>query len=886
MAKRKYNKYIPKVGGTAVALALTVALSTSVFADDVAATDTSAEDSTPSTDASTEGEGFSDSVDVSETNDAIESSNEETVSENSDTVESNDAIESSNDSVAQGNEEATGGELSDPGMDDLGDAPEMPDTEGMTDEEYNEAVESYNEGVAEYNESVDSYNEGVDEYNAAAGEYEQQAQEEYEAAETANNEHNAGVEEANNDTVSENEGIVSENEETEDSNDNAAAENSEKTEGKFADPGMEDLLNAPEMPDTEGMTDEQYNEAVGGYNEGVAEYNESVDNYNQDVDEYNAAADEYEKQVQAEYEAAEIANNEHNAAVEEANGDTVSENEGIVSENEQTYASNDRVAAENSEKTEGKLADPDLEEPKAPEMPDTTGMTEEEYNKAVEEYNKAVEEYILAAEEYNNAVREYNEAAEEFEKQSEEQHKKDAEQYNKDLAEYQQLVTENEIYEVVSDFNEQVEKDNTEIDKLNNDLENALHANNVESIGDVGEINKNVEVDEGTIAALGGYDDLVEQYNDLQDAAAALENHAGKGADLGTDEYAEYLAAVEAYNEEVKEFNAAVDNYNDAVSAYNAAVEDYNENKEPGETNTSIGDGTGHTDKATDWGNVNTNKDFDHVDVKYQAAASYDVIVGDDGEPDYSSSLTQYTVTGVYADEATYEQQKNSNRPQYSVSYVTEDGASTGIHYVQKDNTNGEFGNSSHSGANVDPVEGKVSFYVTMVDGDGVTHGMTVNLDAGSVYAEGSYYKAESNDHLDEFEDSKGNGLPTKTINGETYYDLNGQSVFLISALTCDGMTSSGGNSWGGGWWGNYPSWGSDSSDEVTLNPDGLDLILNLQTMIEVHQSENANTIGYMSYEQGKTAQAEKPSEPGNPPTEPGDLVKIERMDSMERIEE
>lgn len=83
--------------------------------------------------------------------------------------------------------------------------------------------------------------------------------------------------------------------------------------------------------------------------------------------------------------------------------------------------------------------------------------------------------------------------------------------------------------------------------------------------------------------------------------------------------------------------------------------------------------------------------------------------------------------------------------------------------------------------------------------------------------------------------------LPTVTIDKETYYDISGQSVFVISALTCDGM--------GFGW--DYNS--------LTLSPNGLDLVLNMQTLIEIHKAGNAQKLGYVNLEYGKTAQNEEP---------------------------
>ena len=70
----------------------------------------------------------------------------------------------------------------------------------------------------------------------------------------------------------------------------------------------------------------------------------------------------------------------------------------------------------------------------------------------------------------------------------------------------------------------------------------------VESLEDVGELNKNVAVN-GDISALENYDQLKQDYAALQAMAAALEaNTDGKKAPLGSEAYSAYLAQVEAHN--------------------------------------------------------------------------------------------------------------------------------------------------------------------------------------------------------------------------------------------------------------------------------------------------------------------------------------------------
>ena len=498
----------------------------------------------------------------------------------------------------------------------------------------------------------------------------------------------------------------------------------------------------------------------------------------------------------------------------------------------------------------------------------------------------------------------------------------DLEKYNLDVEKHEQLSTENVIYDTVTEYNQKIEGWNSNIQQKNDALENDLHADNVENIGEAGNSNTDGQVSDEILRILGGYTDLMEEQDELLAAAEALATHAGKNASLGSQEYTDYLTAVEAYNIKVNEFNAAVEEYNAAVDAYNEAVDTYNENK-PADSESSTGTGTTQGTASIDWGNIAINNDtLGHIDVKYQAAASKDVTYVN-GEPSYSDTVTQYEVTGVYTDETAADGGKSMD---YGLVFDN-DGAgeqASGTQDLTKDANYAEFG-SNHFGFHqhsyeevetldttktyyisngsgyftnyqeikydsrtgtwkttgkhsqtidvrnrsvyemveedkvaLDPASGTVSFYVTLDDGE-ETHGINVNLNAGSVYAKGSYYKAKydyegnETDYLHYYEDSKGGKIPVVWIENENgvkekYYDISGRSVYLISALTCDGM---------------------QINKDGDLNPDGLDLILNLQTMIEIHQSENAKKVSYLNYEKGKTAQAEEPGEPGDAPKAP-----------------
>ena len=612
---------------------------------------------------------------------------------------------------------------------------------------------------------------------------------------------NKAIEEKNDQIVDENDKIIDSNEQIEDSNDAAADKNEIDTDGKLPDPEL-DLPDAPEFSGDGDMSVGDYNDAVDDYNDAVGDYNDAVDEYNKDVDDYNDAADKQDQEAQ------------------------------------------------------------------------------DQYQKDLEEYNKLKAEYDAKLEQYNKDKADWDEDSAEYQqylKDLEDYQKLQAEyedlldQYENDKDAYDQLVNENEIYDDVTDFNTDVNNKNSEIEDLNAALENDLHAGNVGSIEDVGEINNNVDLGENGDAildVLNGYGDLVDQQAALQNQADALDNHEGKNAELGSEAYADYLAAVEAYNAAVDDFNDNVTIYNLAVEAYNAAVDAFNETNVPTPGDSNTGDATGTGD--ANWGEIEIDDHtFGHIDVKYQAAASKDVTVDADGNKTFSDSTTQYTVTGVYANQGdtSYGLSFDNNGPNTSGGTGTQSLSQSGDEFAHNMRPGGgnRPGSSSSSSTSValNPTTGTVSFYVTLEDSSGDTHGINVSLNANSVYANGSYYTPTDEKEARYLAAYFGENAIMVDIDGDGVaeaYDVSGQSVFVISTMTCDGM----GNGGGGG---NRP--GQNNNSTVNWNPDGLDLVLNLQTMIELHQADNAEKINYLTLELGKTAQVDAPDAPGTEPTPP-----------------
>ena len=898
MAKKNYKKFLPKVGSTvAVAMAMTVALSTQAQAAEL-------------DDAEILNGGLSmDEIEVNDKamsaqivpgsyNNEVEQSNDETIDENEETIENNDQTQQNNDAIAGKNEEDTEGFLTDPDL-DMPDAPEMPNTDGMDAEDYNEAVGDYNEKVDDYNKAVGDYNEKVDDYNSDADIYDQLEQEKYEEDlkdyEQKESEHQtkeeayAEYEKALAEHQAEVERLTKEYEEKLAAFEQAEADHEAKAEA-YAE--YEKAL-AEHEAEVERLTKE-YNEKLAAFEKAEADHDaktEAYEAYQKALAEHQAEVErltkEYEEKLAAfeKAEADHAAKEQAYAEYQKALAEHEAEVERLTKEYEEKLAAFEKAEADHAAKEEAYAAYEKALADHQAEVERLTGEHEKlmnEYNKRAEEHAKQAQEYsdyLKAKAIYDEAVKEYEEKMKLYEEDFEEYLKQYVEENGESDAEYQKYLEAKAAYEAelaifnaymqelgifedVSDYNQQIADKNSDIADLNAALDKDVDAGTADNIGEVSKNNENVQVSQDVLNVLGSYDELTAQHQALQDEAAALEAHAGKNADLGSDAYAAYLAAVEAYNEKVTDFNANVEAYNAAVEAYNDAVDTYNKTQEnlPNDSTTGNGYATGEAD----WGNIQitqkdrwgneTNKTLNHIHVKYDAAASKDV----DSNGNYSENVTGYDVTGVYANE--HKAQTNPNS--YGVTYDNDGptgSSKPAEENMYKDAANNEFGANTFGGSvRIDPVKGTVSFYVTLEDDEGNTHDINVDLNSGSTYAEGSYYKAETSidrrtgeiiftDTLGAYRDSNGQELERKQIDGEWYYNISGKSVYVISALTCEGTSASG--------------------SKINIgNISGLDLVLNLQTMIEIHQAENAEKINYVGFEMGKTAQIDAP----DPVKDPG----------------
>ena len=846
MAKKYQNKHfaksLPRVGSTfAVAMAVTVALSNQASATELEGAPIAENPPAPVVETPPAPVAevppapvVVEPAEVPVVNAEIAQDNSAAAADNASSAADNQTIVQENASTADSNAAASEGAVPAPEAPVIPDAPvapEVPNTEGMNTQEKNEAVDDYNGEVGGYNENVDDYNDAADDYNSNVDDY-------------------------NNDA---------------DAFNQQEQERFEKEDQAYTD----------------------YQEQQKNHEDAYTDYEQEVDRLEQEhkkeqdrledahekeqdrlEDAHEKEQDRLENEHETEQDRLEDAHNKEQDRLEKEHEDAQDLLENAHNE-QQAQAAKDHLTNQEAEYNKQK------------EQAQTEHKAEHERNEAerLEQYGKdktqAEQDHLDEQDRLKDAHdEEQDRLKDEHDKEQnrlKDEHDKEQDRleglYEQEKEAYENLVkTEEQIYTDVDIYNNGdpndpskpgINAENQQIAADNEALKNSLDGVAAESIEKVSQNNSNITVDQAILDTLGSYDTLVARQADLANRGAALDADERKDDELTSETYMAYLAEIQQFNEDVKSFNADIKAYNDAVQSYNTAVENYNRNK-PTFSDTSTGTGTSQGTGSADWGNIDIDGHaIDHVDVKYQAAASKDATVNPDGTITYTDTVTQYKVTGVYTDK--------NNTGSYGLTYDN-DGAGSQAPETQVLYPNGnydEFGvdhNKSYElKARINPATGSVGFYVTLEDvkDPKKTYGIDVQLDANSVYAEGSYYKAQDNDKLSKFYTLNDKGekeyLPTVTIgtgkDAEEYYVLDGQSVFVISALTCDGMTSSDEFFWGPGF---HFGGNNHQTDDVVLTPNGIDLVLNLQTMIQLHQAANAQKVSFLGYELGKPAQAIK----------------------------
>ena len=590
------------------------------------------------------------------------------------------------------------------------------------------------------------------------------------------------------------------------------------------------------------------------------EYNASADKYNEDVADYNDKANAYNEKVQEEYESAKREYDEAKAAYEEDLKKYEEDSKQYESDNaayqqylkdkeayEKAYA--DYLAAlEQYEKDNAQYEKDDA--------------AYQQYLKDKEAYDKAYEEYLAALEQYEKDSAQYvkdDAAYQQYLKDKAaydkayadylaamEQYKKDKAAYNDYLAAkktyddakaafhtaHDQWVIESGIYEDVVDYNDIIDTKNAGIAAKNDALKDSIVSGTVEDASKNDQaikdnVNTTAAVSESVKSALAQYTVLQAKKAALVAMKSEIESYSGK---IGDEDYDDYLNKVKEYNTLVDEYNKDIQAYNAAVDTYNSAVDNYNSTKDTEDiTNGSTETGT------ADWGNIKTDSKLTHIDVKYSAASTKTVETVKDEEgniisTEYTDTVTGYTVTGIYP---------TSDSKSYGVNYTSNGIQKTHSLQKSRDEFTSIRRNLSFKGDSV-----TVSFYMTVEDSAGKETGLTIQLDPSSVYPKGTYYNGSNAGNLARYKDSEGNSIPTVTIDGKKYYDISGMSVFVVSTMTCDGFR-----------------W-ETKSGKTQGKPNGLDLVLSLQTLFDIHKAASEKTLAFLSYESQLKANAELGDEP------------------------
>lgn len=818
------------------------------------------------------------------------------------------------------------------------DAPDAPNTNGMgVDEhnaeanEYNEAAKDYNGDAKDYNDAVEDYNEDVKDYNELVDDYNEDAKDYNDRVDDYNEDvkdYNDLVGDYNKDVADYQEKAENYNEAVKDYNDQVNDYNDQVDDYNDA---VEDYNTAlkdykEDVGEYNGKVDD-YNEAVEDYNEAANRYNQDADTYEKAVEAYNKAVEEYNAQVDAYLSDVEAYNQKvdaYNTAAKEYDvAAQLKFQEEMAAFNEAQRLHGEaatKYAADQSKQEKDAAADTQYQQQKAAyetacadyqaaleayEASLAEGGSSEEARAAYHAqkviYDAAHAAYRTAVASYNDALTPYDTGSEEYQTYLEDQNAAEyltaLENYNTllaqyktgnaqyqtylankvtydaayaayldalyayntgDLAEYKEKVNqanrENAILQEVNQYNQQVKDYNDQMNAANQELEDNIDVGVAEDLEALGTINQGVDAlfEEGdtTLDTLRRYDE------ELAKVTAALEKleKEDSTAALGSAEYAAYLKAVEDYNDAVDVFNAYVkDEYNEAVRKYNAKVDAFN---------ASLKDETGDStllqpDGAADWGNyAEKNMTFNHLDVRYDAADVKDKTVDEKGNvTGYSDVTSKYDVVGVYYDEAA----ADANPNEFGINYTNTDGKNVKYKMV-KDDEHNEFGTASKKNGQIDRTDADadkntvVTFYATLDDGSGELKDISVTLNKNSVYAENSYVKYDKGDYLHLYKDSDNNGLNLVEIDGVLYYDVSGKPVYLISSLVCDGYNPYGGY----------------------FNMGGLDLILNMETMIEIHQAANAQKLGFKTYEleKYKAVDEENLTDPDEIPDPGNDLEK------------
>ena len=722
-----------------------------------------------------------------------------------------------------------------------------------------EAVDAAS-SIEERNALIKKLNEAVEKQNEAAKAYAERVNELQNAKKDEVSDKNSQTDAANKETIKNNDGVLEDNDKSQAKNDAALKPDGPLSENDKALAEADSALKEAEavLKDMEKALLAADVNDVDSYNEALRKYNEAKDSYDKAVDAYNQAA---------EAAAAEKTENDK-AETDRKNQETV---DGTLDSNDASLKANVKNATEALAKAEQELAAAETALRKAQPGDANYQNLVNAYNTAVEAYNQAAEAYKIALDAEANA----------------------AEDYNKNGPD--SIESKNET---VKENNNSFSEDSKDAPEHNQDAMGELdYLDDWEKDPQLLEYIEQLNKQKTSLETQGAA--IAEAKAELDRMWAALNDPAS----------ADYLTRVKEYNGLVDAYNQKIDTYARGVTAYNALVTQYNTYKDelPGQVKGEI-----HQDNLQ--GSMafrqfyEANK-LEHMDVKFDAAntvdssgkaGSYKVagVYKDTTRGEYSISYTQNGKKYTYklTEKNGYEFSRDNDAYNQYLQEVDKGERAP----LSEEELKELFGRD----LGIDWTGSAIEFYVELKDKDGKTTGFNVKLDASTVYPANTRYSGDKAYSLAQYcyKDAAGKDAYLKAydkdgseVSHETVlellhaaekdpndkrildisFDISGQSIYAVSAMTCDrffwdteealyyekfnsdwdnrlkhndtgshGIVDAAGNEI------KRDDQGNLTAEGVLCKPNGLDLVLNMETLISLIHRNSLTSLKYMNYQE------------------------------------
>lgn len=673
--------------------------------------------------------------------------------------------------------------------------------------------EQYNVALSDYQEAFEDYNTAVAEFNTAASSVNKDI--------TAQNKEK--VDEALNDNNAKQEANTEKKDNLESAIEIKVADSKEQldaAEGTL-NTWKENLSKiAAGEPVKEGDKTYTFEEALAKYNQAVADYNTKATDYNTAVDgavstQNNTIANEAlqsnEEKMQihgeklenynvdkATVDALKNLNDAKNKLLSAAEDATSKEqfDQYLEAYNNSLEAYNEAVKALNKTSNQIKM------DPLNDQMDQNTekNITNEEGGDKVYQINKEPKSLASVTEAVKKAEENMLQMAQSG----------NEEDFNTAKGAYEEAVeTYNEWINLFNDdqtqkFNQDtVDRNNAKIEALNQTLQEEGTLADEEDAAEIREKNR----------------ELQEAYKEIQTLESNLTKLQNALNGLPDPDY-----------QKINEYNTLVSRYNQQVEIYNAKVGGHNTKVDSPSASGNAPIEAGVPGKA-DWGNVVDNDKYNGSDKNQHTIKNLDYI-------DVRKTGTNGSkITGVYA---------NRGDENLGLKYTNATGSGEWIEQALEDadskggpKSSGEFEHLNQGGNDrkdvFDATQSEIQFVVAIKKEDAEQDiQIDVKIGPNTCYAGGTrYYESAENAHkLAGYENTNGEKIPTKTDeNGEIYYDLSGMSVYVVSAILSDER--------------NNPN--NDDTFQWDRNVEGLELLLDTETILKEYQKQNAQKLSYIT---------------------------------------